>query len=197
MKKALLLQSSILGEHSQSSLLVAHLAARWQAQGVRVTLRDLVAEPVPVLDGAIATALRGGDNLDMQQTQALALSNQLVEELMQHDTLVLAAPMYNFSVPTQLKNWFDFIARAGVTFAYTEKGPQGLVTGKKAIIITTRGGAHKESEHDHVTPYLKTVLGFIGITEVEVVYAEALAMGPESAEQGIALAKQQLNEIAA
>lgn len=197
MKQALILQSSILGEHSQSTALVNHLAVLWRDQGVVITQRDLVAEPLPMLDGEIAMALRGGDDLNERQAQALSLSNQLVDELKANDTLVIAAPMYNFSVPTQLKSWFDLIARAGVTFEYTAQGPQGLIKGKRAIVVTTRGGLHKDSQHDHVAPYLKTVLGFIGIKDVEVVYAEALSMGPESAQQGMAQAKQQLAGLAA
>ncbi len=121
---------------------------------------------------------------------------KLIAEVKAADTLVIAAPMYNFTIPTQLKNWFDLIARAGVTFKYTEAGVQGLIEGKKAVVITTRGGIHKDSATDNVTPYLKTILGFVGITEVEFVYAEALNMGEEPAAKGIESAKSQLEAIA-
>ncbi|MBO2651529.1 FMN-dependent NADH-azoreductase [Shewanella algae] len=197
MSKVLVLKSSILGGYSQSGLLVDHLIKHWQEQGSSITVRDLAAEPLPVLDGEIATGLRGGEQLSERQQQALALSDELIQELKNHDTLVIAAPMYNFGIPTQLKNWIDLIARAGVSFSYTENGPVGLITGKRAVVITTRGGVHKDSTTDHVVPYLKTVLGFIGITEVETVYGEALNMGPDANAKGISAAKSSLAAISA
>ncbi|QSX29890.1 FMN-dependent NADH-azoreductase [Shewanella cyperi] len=194
MSKVLVLKSSILGGYSQSGNLVNQLLS--QMSEVEVTVRDLAADPLPVLDGEIASGLRGGDSLSERQQQALALSDSLIAELKAHDTLVIAAPMYNFGIPTQLKNWIDLVARAGVTFTYTEQGPVGLLQGKKAIVITTRGGVHKDAASDHVVPYLKTVLGFIGISEVEVVYAEALNMGPEASEQGLSQARNAMAALA-
>lgn len=195
MSKVLILKSSILGGYSQSGHLIEHLSQLWTEQGADITVRDLAAEPLPVLDGEIAMGLRGGDDLSERQQEVLNLSNKLIQELKDHDTIVIAAPMYNFSIPTQLKNWIDLIARAGVSFTYTENGPEGLITGKRAILITTRGGVHKDSPADHVVPYLKTVLGFIGIEDVETVYGEALSMGPEATEKGISEAKAALNAI--
>lgn len=197
MANVLVLKSSILGDYSQSAKLVDHLQQHWQTQGAQVTVRDLVENPLPVLDGEIAMALRGGDDLSAKQQQALALSDELVAELKAHDTIVIAAPMYNFSIPTQLKNWIDLIARAGITFTYTETGPKGLIEGKRAVLLTTRGGVHKDGATDHVVPYLKTVLGFIGIENVDTVYGEALNMGPEASEQGINLAKQSIDQLVA
>ncbi|QYK01696.1 FMN-dependent NADH-azoreductase [Shewanella psychrotolerans] len=197
MANVLVLKSSILGDYSQSAKLVDHLQQHWQDQGAQVTVRDLVETPLPVLDGEIAMALRGGDDLSLKQQQALSLSDELVAELKAHDTIVIAAPMYNFNIPTQLKNWIDLIARAGITFTYTETGPKGLVEGKRAVLVTTRGGVHKDSVTDHVVPYLKTVLGFIGIDNVDTVYAEALNMGPEATEQGINSAKQTIDQLVA
>jgi FMN-dependent NADH-azoreductase len=195
MKKVLMLKSSILGEHSQSSALLDDLAMLWQYKGVQITTRDLATDPVPLLDGELANGLRGGDALNERQTAALALSDTLVAELKQNDTIVLAAPMYNFMIPTQLKAWIDFIARAGVTFTYTDTGPQGLLSGKKAVIVTSRGGMHKDAGSDHLVPYLTTLLSFIGIKDVEVVYAEGLNMGPENAATAMANAKQALNQL--
>ncbi|MCL2917133.1 FMN-dependent NADH-azoreductase [Shewanella litorisediminis] len=192
MSKVLVLKSSILGDFSQSGRLIDEWVAARRESGDTVTVRDLAAEPLPVLDGEIAMGLRGGESLSARQQDALDLSNTLIDELKAHDQLVVAAPMYNFSIPTQLKNWIDLVARAGVTFTYTAEGPQGLIQGKQAMLITTRGGVHKGSGSDHVVPYLKTVLGFIGITEVDTVYAEALNMGPEAAERGIKDARDQL-----
>lgn len=197
MSKVLILKSSILGGYSQSGQLIEHLSQHWTEQGANITVRDLAAEPLPVLDGEIAMGLQGGDDLSQRQQEVLSLSNKLIQELKDHDTIVIAAPMYNFSIPTQLKNWIDLIARAGVSFTYTENGPQGLITGKRAIVITTRGGVHKDSSADHVVPYLKTVLGFIGIDDVETVYGEALSMGPEATEKGMSEARAALNAIAA
>ncbi|GGQ03667.1 FMN-dependent NADH-azoreductase [Shewanella litoralis] len=195
MTKVLMLKSSILGEYSQSSALVDYASEQWSKQGAEITTRDLGSSPVPMLDGEIAAGLRGGDNLSERQQAALALSDELVAEIKANDIIVIAAPMYNFSIPTTLKSWIDFIARAGVTFTYTDTGPVGLIEGKRAIIVTTRGGAHKGGTTDHVVPYLTTVLGFIGITQVETVYAEALNMGPDAAEAGISQAKQAIDAI--
>lgn len=192
MNKVLMLKSSILGDHSQSSALIDHLSMLWSDKGHDITHRDLAAEPIPMLDAEIMMGFGGGDNLSERQQQALSLSNTLIDEIKEADTLVIGAPMYNFNIPAQLKAWIDFIARAGVTFKYTETGPQGLITGKRAIIVTTRGGMHKDAGTDHVTPYLKTVLGFIGITDVEVIYAEGLSMGEQSVSTAIANAKEQL-----
>ena len=122
---------------------------------------------------------------------------ELIAELKSHDVIVIAAPMYNFNISTQLKNYFDLVARAGVTFRYTENGPEGLVTGKKAIVITSRGGIHKDGPTDLVTPYLSTFLGFIGITDVKFVFAEGIAYGPEMAAKAQSDAKAAIDSIVA
>ncbi|EMK6667185.1 FMN-dependent NADH-azoreductase [Vibrio fluvialis] len=194
MSRVLALKSSILGDYSQSSKLLDAYLTKFNQDELNV--RDLAAEPLPVLDFSVATALRATEDLSEEQQKVVALSDELIAEVKAADTLVIAAPMYNFTIPTQLKNWFDLIARAGITFKYTEAGVQGLIEGKKAVVITTRGGIHKDSATDNVTPYLKTILGFVGITEVEFVYAEALNMGEEPAAKGIESAKSQLEAIA-
>ncbi|HCJ8170214.1 TPA: FMN-dependent NADH-azoreductase, partial [Escherichia coli] len=135
--------------------------------------------------------------LTPRQQEALALSDELIAELKAHDVIVIAAPMYNFNISTQLKNYFDLVARAGVTFRYTENGPEGLVTGKKAIVITSRGGIHKDGPTDLVTPYLSTFLGFIGITDVNFVFAEGFAYGPEMAAKAQSDAKAAIDSIVA
>ncbi|AZG33948.1 MAG: FMN-dependent NADH-azoreductase [Shewanella psychromarinicola] len=195
MAKVLILKSSILGSYSQSSALVDYLHQQWSRKGAQITVRDLGSQPVPMLDGELATGLRGGEDLSERQLSALALSNELVAEIKQHDSIIIAAPMYNFTIPTTLKNWIDFIARVGVTFSYTATGPVGLIEGKRAIIVTTRGGVHKDGATDHVVPYLTTLLGFIGINNVETIYAEALNMGPDAAEAGISQAKLAIDEL--
>ncbi|WP_067582667.1 NAD(P)H-dependent oxidoreductase [Endozoicomonas ascidiicola] len=172
----LILKSSILGDHSQSN----HVLTQAINGNDNVIIRDLAADPLPMLDADTLAALGGGDLSEAQQ-RLLALSDELVEELKAAKTLVITAPMYNFMIPTQLKNYFDLIARAGVTFQYTENGPQGLLGNKKVVVVTTRGGVHVGSDRDHVTGYLKTILGFFGMTDVDFVYAEALNMGGEPA----------------
>jgi len=149
-----------------------------------------------VLDFSVATALRATEDLSQDQQSIVDLSNTLIEEIKAADTLVIAAPMYNFTIPTQLKNWIDLIARPGVTFTYTENGVKGLIEGKKAIVVTTRGGIHKDSATDSMTPYLRTVLGFVGITDGEFVYAESLNMGEDAAAKGISEAQSKLAELA-
>ncbi|EGQ9918850.1 TPA: FMN-dependent NADH-azoreductase [Vibrio parahaemolyticus] len=194
MSRVLALKSSILGDYSQSNKLVEDFIKNVDQD--KLTVRDLAANPLPVLDFAVATALRATEDLSQEQQAVVDLSDTLIEEVKAADTLVIAAPMYNFTIPTQLKNWIDLIARAGVTFKYTENGVQGLIEGKKAIVVTTRGGIHKDSPTDNVTPYLRTVLGFVGIIDVEFVYAEALNMGEDAASKGISEAQSQLATMA-
>ncbi|AXT70830.1 FMN-dependent NADH-azoreductase [Vibrio sp. dhg] len=194
MSRVLALKSSILGDNSQSNKLVEEFIKN-VAQD-KLTVRDLAANPLPVLDLTVATALRSTGDLSQEQQQVVELSDSLIEEMKAADTLVIAAPMYNFTIPTQLKNWIDLIARAGVTFKYTENGVQGLFENKKAIVVTTRGGIHKNAPTDNITPYLRTVLGFVGIADVEFVYAEALNMGEDAAAKGITEAQSQLATLA-
>ncbi|MGX9272679.1 FMN-dependent NADH-azoreductase [Pantoea ananatis] len=196
MSKVLVLKSSILAGYSQSSQLADFYIEQAQAKGDQVTVRDLAANPVPVLDGELVGALRPSDApLSPRQQEALALSDELIAELQAHDVIVMAAPMYNFNIPTQLKNYFDLIARAGVTFRYTEAGPEGLVKGKRAVILSSRGGIHKDSPSDLLTPYVKLFLGFIGITDVEFVLAEGIAYGPEVATKATSEAKDAIKQI--
>ncbi|ORM75454.1 FMN-dependent NADH-azoreductase [Pantoea deleyi] len=196
MSKVLVLKSSILAGYSQSSQLADFYVEQAKAQGKEVTIRDLAANPIPVLDGELVGAMRPSDTpLSARQQDALNLSDELIAELQAHDEVVIAAPMYNFNIPTQLKNYFDLIARAGVTFRYTEAGPEGLVTGKKAVVISSRGGIHKDTPSDLLTPYVKLFLGFIGITDVEFVLAEGIAYGPEVASKATAEAKDAIAQI--
>ncbi|MCX3307902.1 FMN-dependent NADH-azoreductase [Pantoea vagans] len=196
MTKVLVLKSSILADYSQSSQLADFYVEQAKAQGKDVTVRDLAANPIPVLDGELVGAMRPSETpLSPRQQEALDLSDELIAELQAHDEVVIAAPMYNFNIPTQLKNYFDLIARAGVTFRYTEAGPEGLVKGKKAVVISSRGGIHKDTPTDLLTPYVKLFLGFIGITDVEFVFAEGIAYGPEVASKATAEAKDTIKQI--
>ncbi|MDH2065975.1 FMN-dependent NADH-azoreductase [Pantoea sp. GD03673] len=196
MSKVLVLKSSILAGYSQSSQLADFYVEQAKAQGKEVTVRDLAANPIPVLDGELVGAMRPSEApLSPRQQEALDLSDELIAELQAHDEVVIAAPMYNFNIPTQLKNYFDLIARAGVTFRYTEAGPEGLVKGKTAVVISSRGGIHKDTPTDLLTPYVKLFLGFIGITDVEFVFAEGIAYGPEVASKATAEAKDAIKQI--
>ncbi len=194
MANTLILKSSIMGELSQSNLLIDFALAN-RAENT-VLVRDLAEQPLPVMDANVASALRSvKSELPEELKSLLQLSNELIAELKEVDTLIIGAPMYNFMIPTQLKNWFDLITRAGVTFQYTETGPQGMLEDKKVVIVTTRGGIHKDTERNAIESYLTTILGFIGISSVEFVYAEALNMGEETARQNRAAALEQLKLV--
>ncbi|MEN3754130.1 FMN-dependent NADH-azoreductase [Mangrovibacter yixingensis] len=198
MSNVLVLKNSILAGFSQSNQLIDHLTTRWQEKHSNdtITVRDLATDTVPVLDGELVGALRPSEvPLTPRQQDALNLSDTLINELKAHDVIVIAAPMYNFNITTQLKNYIDFIARAGVTFRYTENGPEGLLTGKRAIVVTTRGGIHKDSPSDLITPYLKLFLGFIGITDVDFIYEEGVGYGPEVLAKAQAEAKAAIDAL--
>jgi FMN-dependent NADH-azoreductase len=200
MSKVLVLKSSILAGYSQSGQLTDYFVDQWAEKhpADQITVRDLAAQPIPVLDGELVGALRPSDApLSPRQQEALSLSDELIAELQAHDVIVIAAPMYNFNIPTQLKNYFDLVARAGVTFRYTENGPEGLVTGKRAVVVSSRGGIHKDTPTDLLAPYMKLFLGFIGITDVNFVFAEGVAYGPEVAAKAQSDAKAGINSLVA
>lgn len=191
------INSSARSQGSQSSLLADELSARLRAlnPGATLTVRDLARDPHPVLDEAALGALftPAGQRTPAQAAR-VALDDALIAQIQAADAVVLGVPMYNFGVPAQLKNWIDAIARVKVTFAYTEKGPQGLLTGKKVYVALARGGLYRNTPADTQVPYLKAVLGFLGMTDVQFFYAEGLSMGPEAAEKGLATARAQIDE---
>ena len=127
----------------------------------------------------------------------MAQDDALIAEMKAADVIVLGVPMYNFGVPAQLKNWIDAISRAGVTFRYTEKGPEGLLKGKNVYVALTRGGKYRNTPADTQVPYLQTVLAFLGMTDVHFVYAEGLAMGPDAERTAIASAYEEIEEAVA
>jgi FMN-dependent NADH-azoreductase len=179
-----------------SAELVAAVAA--QHQGSNVVQRDLAAEGVPHLDAAWIGALSTDTELrSAQQHEMVAQSDDYIAELQAADVLVIGAPMYNFNVPSVLKAWFDHIARAGVTFAYTDQGPKGLLSNKTAYVVTTRGGVHKDAASDTEVPFVKNFLSFIGINDVEVIYAEGLNMGNGARDKGLAEARKSIQDILA
>jgi len=159
-----------------------------------IVTRDLALEPLPQITHtwAVARATPESDRAP-EQVEALKESDKLVAELLAADTIVIGAPVYNFGVPASLKAWIDLVARVGVTFRYTENGPEGLVKGKRAIIAMASGGVPAGSTADFVTEYLKFVLGFLGMTDVTIVAADALA---KDAEGTIARANDQVDGLA-
>lgn len=199
MNNVLVLKSSILAESSVSSTLADELIQQLnEVNGNRLQVfsRSLDSQSIPHLDenwlGALMTP--ESDRSDEQQRK-VDFSDQLISELQQANTVVITAPMYNFSIPSSLKAWNDHIARAGTTFKYTENGPVGLLTDKKVYLIVTTGGVHEAGVTDFITPYMKFFLGFVGMTDIEVITANGLAMGDESREAGIARAREQINAL--
>ncbi len=197
MQKLLRIESSLFDQEGVSNQLadrlIDSLAGRYQ-----ITTRNVNQPAIPHLDAARIGALMTAPAERTPPQQAMvAYSDQLIAELQAADILVIGAPMYNFSVPSVLKSWFDHIARAGVTFRYTEHGPQGLLKNKTAYVITTRGGIHKHQPSDSQIPYLQNILAFIGINDVRVIYAEGLNMGDDARQQGIAQAEQSIQALAA
>lgn len=195
MSKVLVIESSARQSGSVSRQLTAQFISQWQAAHPQdcVQLRDLAAEPVPHLDASLLGGwTTPGDEQSVAERDALARSEKLIEELLAADLLVLGAPMYNFAIPSTLKAWFDHVLRAGVTFRYTANGPQGLLTGKRAVVLTARGGVYLGSPLDHQEPYLRQVLGFIGIDQVDFIHAEGLNLGGDAAQQGLDGARAQI-----
>jgi len=194
MKTILQLNTSILSTEGQSTRLANELVEQLAADAVIV--RDLAREPVPHLDaerfGAFITPKEKRDD---KQQQIVAYSDRLIDEIRRADTIVLGLPMYNFGVPSMLKAWFDHIARAGVTFRYTEKGPVGLLTGKKVYVVATRGGLYAGTRLDTQTDYVRDFLAFLGIADVEFVYAEGLAISEASKTASLAKARESLHNL--
>lgn len=166
--------------------------------GLRVQTRDFSSSPVPYLDGAWLRALftPAADRSEEQHAK-VAYSDSLIAELQAADVLVIGAPMYNFTIPAMLKSWGDHVARAGVTFKYTDKGAVGLLQTRKVYLVVASGGVHQEGGTDHLRPYLRTLLAFMGITNIEVVLADGLAMGDDGRAKGIAQARQQIADLLA
>ncbi|MDC4573642.1 NAD(P)H-dependent oxidoreductase [Acinetobacter baumannii] len=197
MAKILVLKSSIMGEGSQTNRLIDVMLEYRKDQGLQddITIRNLAEMNLPVLDLEIFQALRGAENVNQDIQRIVALSDELIAELKSADLLIIGAPMYNLNVPTQLKNWFDLVARVRQTFRYTETYPQGLVEGVKAVVVSSRGGIHVGQETEAVTPYLKAVLGLMGIHDVDFIYAEGLDMQAYRS-NALDLASQQVKEFA-
>ena len=199
MKILLQLNSSLFSSGGQSSQLADQFVAAWRANRLdaHIIFRDLADKPLPHLDNQRVLAFFAQPEARTAQQQAyVAESDALIDELKQADVIVLGLPMYNFGIPSTLKAYFDHIARAGQTFRYTENGPEGLLTGKKAYVFATRGGLYAGTALDSQTDYVRNFLSFLGISDVEFVYAEGLNMGEASKEAALAAAQKRLAALA-
>jgi len=182
------LNTSLFGAGGQSTTLAAEFVAR---RGGKVIVRDLAKDPVPHLDAErFAAFLAKPEARTAEQQAVVDYSDALIAELREADSIVIGLPMYNFSVPSTLRAYFDHVARAGVTFAYTEKGPVGTLTGKKVFVFAARGGLYAGTPLDTQTAYVRDFLRFIGLTDVEFVYAEGLAISPASKDAALAKARE-------
>ena len=183
------INSSARSEGAQSTALAERIVARLKASNPQASLkvRDLASDPHPALDQAALGALfTPAESRSPEQARRVALDDANIAEIQAADAIVLGVPMYNFGITSQLKNWIDSICRAKVTFQYTENGPEGLLKGKKVYVAFARGGRYRGTAADTQTPYLQTVLGFLGMTDLHFVYAEGLNMGEDAVKQGFA-----------
>ena len=178
--------SSLRGEQSESNRVANSIVAKLVAANpnANVVTRDLARQPHPQLDEAALGALfTPTESRTAEQSARVALDDALIAQVQAADVVVIGAPMYNFGIPVQLKSWFDAIARAGVTFRYTENGPEGLLKGKKVFVATARGGIYP-SDADPQVPFVRMLLNFLGMTDQTFVYSAAQSMGPEAAAKG-------------
>ena len=200
MKTILQVNASILSNEGQSTRLANEFVAKFRTDE-KLVVRDLARDPVPHLDAErFGAFIAKPETRTLQQDAFVAYSDGLINELKQANVIVLGLPMYNFGVPSSLKAYFDHIARAGVTFSYTEKGPAGLLTGKKAYVFATRSGIYAGKTRDGQTAdtqstYVRGFLAFLGITDVEFVYAEGLAISEASKAASLEKARESLHNL--
>jgi FMN-dependent NADH-azoreductase len=200
MKTLLVINSSVSGVSSVSRTLVEYVVAEFAKADpdARIVRRDLGEVPIPHLTAQTLAGVRGSPQTEAEAS-ARRLSDDLIAELRSADTIIIGAPMYNFGVSTGLRAWFDYVLRAGETFSYSEAGPKGLLTNKRVIIIESRGGLYSEGPAtmlDFQEPYLRQLLGFIGLTDVTFVHAEKIGFGPQARDAAVAAAKTQLATLA-
>lgn len=200
MKSLLQINTSLFSDQGQSSVLAADFVEQWKQanpQGI-VTVRDLAKHPVPHLTGERFQAfLTDPNERSIEQTAYADESDQLIEEVASADTIVIGLPMYNFGIPSTLKAWIDHIARAGKTFKYTDTGPVGLLSDRPVHIFAARGGFYKGTPSDTQTAYVTQFLNFIGLRDIEFIYAEGLNMGENSRRESLDKAKQHIERMAA
>lgn len=203
MANLLYINSSVRNAGSLSRQLSAEFIAKWRAANPAdsVVERDLVANPVPHLTEQMMGAFfTPAEARNAEQAHAIKISDTLVDELIAADIIVLGAPMYNFSVSSGLKAWIDHVLRAGRTFKYGANGPEGLLTGKKVYVFTASGGVYSEgpaAAYDFLATYLRTALGFIGLSDITFVQAEGVAMGEEAVANTLAKGRSKIEELVA
>lgn len=198
MSKILHIDAGLFAENSNSNQLSADFLSEYQAVygPAEVTYRDLAANPLPHLDAAIVGGfMTAAEDRNENQAASTELSETAIAELQDNDVLVLGLPMYNFGVPSTFKAWVDHVARAGITFRYTENGPEGLLTGKKAYVLAARGGMYANTPNDHQAPFIRQIFGFFGITDVTFIYAEGLAMGDDAKAASLAAAREEIKAV--
>jgi len=192
------INSSARATGSESTRLADTIVARLKAATSDATVirHDLATTPLQQIDNAALGALfTPADKRTAEQAARVAIDDALIAEVQAADVVVIGAPMYNFGVTVQLKTWFDAIARAQVTFRYTDTGPEGMLKNKKVYVALARGGMHRDGPNDSQVPYLKTMLGFLGMTDVQFVYAEGMGYGPDAVLRAQADAEAQINAI--
>lgn len=200
MTTLLQINSSIFSNGGQSSQLANAFVAKWRVRNpeTKVVVRDLANEPLAHLDAQRVSAYFAQPGARTPEQQSFAdESETLINEIKQSDVIVIGLPMYNFGIPSTLKAYFDRIARAGLTFRYTETGPEGLLPGKKVYVFAARGGMYAGTALDSQTNYVRDFLNFLGITDIEFVYAEGLNMGEQVKDQALAGAHRRLTELTA
>lgn len=197
MKNILVVHSSISGEQGQSNQLIEQFVQQLPA-GIHRTDLDLVALAQPHLTMTeIGAWMTPAAERSPEQQALAALSDDAIAAVTAADVILIGVPMYNFGVPSQLKAWLDRLARAGITFKYTEQGPVGLLADKPVVFFATRGGLYQGTAADSQTPYLQTFFNFIGLKQLHFVFAEGLNMGPDAASAALAAAKAKISEVAA
>lgn len=195
MKNILIVNSSISGEQGQSNQLIENFLQALTTEA-NVTRLDLNQQQLPHLAmSEIGAWMTPVEDRTAEQAEIAALSDVSIAQVQAADVILVGVPMYNFGVPSQLKAWFDRIARAGITFKYTETGPVGLLADKPVVFFATRGGIYKDLPHDSQTPFIKAFFNFIGLTSLHFVYAEGLNMGAESAQAALIAAKAQIGDL--
>jgi FMN-dependent NADH-azoreductase len=199
----LLVTSSPRGTASHSTHIATELAEKLLAANpsAKLIVRDLVANPLPHIDPDYSTGIYTPVEARTQrQAEVVGVSDGVLDELFAADTIILATGFINFGISSSLKSWVDHVARTGKTFAYGENGPKGLVTGKKVYIVLASGGIYSEGaavQMDHAIPYLRSVLGFIGMTDVDVIRIEGVGMGPEAVTAALAKASAKVDAVVA
>lgn len=192
------LHTSLFAENSVSSQLVEDLTEALGSNSGQLNIvdRDFRQTPIPHLDGERLTALMTDENERTPEQQSMVeYADSLIAEVKEADVLIIALPMYNFSVPSMFKAWFDHVARAGVTFAYAEQGPKGLLEGKKAYLVSAMGGVHEVGQSDFLRPYVELLMKFIGIDDLEFVTASGLNMGEEARTNGLNEAQKDILRV--